>query len=440
MGTPLLLTLALMHAQAAGGDRAVAPARADERPDVLVLVLDDVADSDVDAVPTPHIDRLAARGTRFRRAYAMPMCGPSRHALFFSRLRIAGHTFACDEEQPTVVPAGTRSLALELAGAGYATALVGKWNLGAVAAGPKEGAPRLFGFERWRAGIYSNVAAPGCGGTGYRDWVRVDDGETRRSTRYVLEALEEEARALLAAEGARPRFLQVGFQTAHAPRRMPPASVLPVGYAPPDALTERAVFEAGLRAADEVIGRLLAGVDDDTWIVLVGDNGTPERARRSDQGLDRTKGTVFEEGIRVPFVVVGPGVAAGAQTDALVHLVDVVPTLLDALGLPAPEGIDGVSFLATLADPAVHVRDHVYSGTRPTRLSPWTQEAVVEADWKLRVVTGADGAEREEVFSLVRDPREERALSLAAAPADVAARLRSALARARSAQSDRDRG
>ena len=78
-----------------------APAvRGAERPDVFIFVLDDVADVDIDAIPTPNIDALAERGIRFRRAYAMPQCMPSRHGLLFGAFYEGGHGLACADAGP----------------------------------------------------------------------------------------------------------------------------------------------------------------------------------------------------------------------------------------------------------------------------------------------------------------------------------------------------
>jgi arylsulfatase A-like enzyme len=418
-------------AQEAGSGRAA--------PDVYVLVLDDLADTDLDLIPTPHIDRLAARGTRFRRAYAMPMCGPSRHALMFAEYRTEQHTFGCEREQ-TAVPLDQLSLPGALAAAGYETMLFGKWNVGGNAKGPKEMTPLYFGFEHWRAGIYSNVAAPKCEGTGYYDWRRIDDGVVTHSEEYVLAAIDRAVAGWQAQESARPRFAYVGFQSPHGPWAVPPPEVLSddieiptpavkPGTDEPPPIRDRQLYELALRAADEVIGRILERAGPEALIVLVGDNGTPSKGRRPRQARSQLKGTVYEDGIRVPLIVAGPGVGAGVETGALVHLVDVLPTLLELLGpgVPADARIDGVSFHEVLSDPSARPRDHVYSGIARNPNSGKGEEAVVTARWKLRVVAG----KRETFHSLSADPREERPLVAREVPPDVVARLRRALAGAR---------
>ena len=396
-------------------------------------MLDDVADSDVDAIPTPNIDALAERGVRFRRAYGMPKCSQTRHALLFSEYFAGDHDSAC-------VPGGERSLRPNqpslsglLRAGGWETALFGKWHLGSNALGPWEITPQLFGFEHWRAGLFVNVK--NCGGTSYTDWLRVDDGVSAKTNQYTLEAIHEAFTDWVAAPAGgggdreRPRFAVVAFQTAHLPWVVPPQHLLPPGYAAPAEPTKRQLFEAGVMAADHVLGDMLSLLEPDDWIVLIGDNGTPLLARRPDQEPGRVKGSVFEDGIRIPFVVAGPGVAAGAESDALVHVADILPTLAAVAGIDLPQGrrFDGVSFLPTLTDPERGSRRWIYSAVDPSQLTPLREEAVVEARWKLRVVDRS----QEEIYDLQADPRERSPLAPERAPPDVVARLRAALNEAR---------
>jgi len=400
-----------------------------ERPGIFVFVLDDVADSDVDAIATPHIDALAERGVRFRRAYAMPKCSQTRHALLFSEYFAGDHDSSCVSGGDRNVPPNQPSLAGMLRVGGWETALFGKWHLGSTALGPWEITPQLFGFEHWRAGLFVNVK--NCGGTSYTDWLRIDDGVAARTTQYTLDAIHEAFSGWVAAppDGARPRFAVVAFQTAHLPWVVPPEHLLPPDYVAPAEPTRRELFEAGVMAVDHVLGDMFARLGPDDWIVVIGDNGTPRLARRPDQEPDRVKGSVFEDGIRVPFLVAGPGVAAGAETDALVHVADILPTLVEVAGIDLPQGhrFDGVSFLPTLTDPDAASRSWTYSAVDPNKLTPLREEAVVEPRWKLRVVD----REREELYDLAADPRERSPLTPDRAPADVVARLRAELAEAR---------
>jgi len=382
------------------------------RPDVFVFVLDDVADADIDTIRTPNIDALAARGVRYRRAYAMPQCMPSRHAILFGAFVDEGHGLACAEAGPETLDHAVPSLPKAMAGAGYRTALFGKWHLGSNRLGPWELTPHFHGFETWRAGL--PVGAVECGGTGYTDWVRVDDGVVRRETTYVLEAIRDSFLAWLDEDhGDEPSFAVVAFQTAHLPWQVPPAHLLPPRYRVGDKL--RGQYEAMVVALDRVLGEMLARVDPDAWIVLVGDNGTPFRVS-DDKGL--AKFTVFERGIRVPFLLAGPGLEPG-ESQRLVHLVDVWPSLAGALGLPC-QAPDGVS---VLGEP----RQWIYCVQRENKWAPRSEEAIVEERWKLRVV----GEAREEYYDLTRDPDEKKPMRAGRIRPNIVERLHDALEEAR---------
>src|SRR5262249_41112018 len=113
---------------------------------------------------------------------------------------------------------------------------------------------------------------------------------------------------------------------AHPPIHRPPSEELPPGY--PIFLTSvRARYESMLASADLHLGQVLTDVDlATTLVIVVGDNGTPPDAAPDQR---RAKGTTFERGIRVPLVVAGPGVPHGTVSDKLVHIVDLLPTILD---------------------------------------------------------------------------------------------------------------
>ena len=402
-----------------------ASAARDEQPDVYVFVIDDVADSDIDAIATPNIDTLAGRGVRFRRAYSMPKCSQTRHALLFSEYFAGDHDENCKSGGNKNAPPNQLSLARSLGTAGYETALFGKWHLGSNATGPWEISPHLFGFEHWRAGLFINVK--NCGGTSYTDWLRVDDGVSAKTTQYTLEAIYEAFSTWVSTRSSRPRFAIIAFQTAHLPWVVPPAHLLLPGYVQPEDPTKRELFEAGVMAVDHVLGIMLPLLDPDAWIVLIGDNGTPQLARRPNQEADRVKGSVFEDGIRVPFIVVGPRAAVGTETGALVHVVDILPTLAAVLDLPQEGELDGVSFLPTLVDPEVETRPWIYSAVDPNKLTPLREEAIVEERWKLRVVDW----DREEFYELSADPTESSPLAAERVPAAVVERLRAELRAAR---------
>lgn len=398
------------------------------RPDILVVILDDVAVPDVAGAHTPNLDALAAEGVSFSRAYSMPTCLASRRALQFGEIRRGPLEWStCNEGSG---PRLDQSSFVEfLSTVGYETALFGKWHTVTNELAWSL-SPHMHGFSTWRAGLMGNVNQ--CGGASYTNWTRVDDGVVTTETTYVLEVILQEATAWLGASRSRPIYTQVSLQSAHNPYTVPPAHLLPPGYVVPPRPTKREKFEAMIASADFAVGQLVAAAGPATIVFLLGDNGTPMEVAPPGQA-PHGKGTAGERGNRVPFVVLGPHVGRG-ESSALIHVADLYATLADMLGVRGLDtGRDSVSFAKSLLDPsAPSAREDVYTFTHALWWLPGSvrEDAVIERRWKCRVFELGTAREREDWYDLENDPTELNALSAeeveAMAPGTVA-RLRSRL-------------
>jgi uncharacterized sulfatase len=369
--------------------RAAAPPGskgASRRPNVLLVILDDLSvrlGSYGYPVRTPNIDRLAALGRRFERAYAqVPMCSPSRMTLMtgWGARRLQVWSNATD---PWPKAAGATLLQELFRRNGYYTARLGKvyhgrWNRGASwdLSEDDVGSPAPIMEEE-----------PPPEGTVERFWRATDDDDADLPDgRRVRRAAE-----LLSRARDRPFFIAVGIAKPHlrwvAPRKYfdlysPQGIVLPpeppddrqdvpliavtnsplefpgetLGGIPPD-FGERdrrraiAAHYACVSFADAQVGVLLDALDrsrlwDDTIVVLLGDHGF----HLGEHGLWR-KDTLFEESVHTPLIVVAPGMPSrGSATRGLVDLTDVYPTLADLAGIPAPAGLEGTSLRPLLDD------------------------------------------------------------------------------------------
>jgi arylsulfatase B len=381
----------------------------DVPPDIVLIVLDDVAASDVDVVPTPNIDWIASQGVSFRRGYAAPTCVPSRFALMFGQYSRSGGGDSCRNRQPEAPSFAQSSIPKLLKARGYSTAAFGKWHLGSNAVGAWEMTAHLHGFDAFRAGAPANLQL--CGGSGYNDWVRVDDGVSATTQEYQTTAVRD---AFLSwwPSAPGPRFAYVCFQAAHVPLHVPPASILPPGY--PTPITEREKYDAMLVSADWVIGEMLNVVDlRRTWIIVLGDNGTPPQALRPGQVTAKVKGSSFEDGVRVPFVVAGPGITRSFETQALVHVVDLLASVVELAGgtVPAGSATESISFVPCLRGPDVRTRSWVFCDWDPeippnVAKPPKHDRALVTQRYKLRRVGNDPSNTFEEIYDLVRDPTE----------------------------------
>lgn len=271
------------------------------------------------------------------------------------------------------------------------------------------------------------------------------------------------------AKAGEPFFLAVGFLKPHLPFVAPkkywdlydsrafklaqpqtPPTGAP-GYAPqfggelrtyrgmpasgrlPDDLQRTLIhgYYAAASYMDAQAGRVLAELDQlglaaTTIVVLWGDHGW----HLGDHGI-WCKHTNYEQAARIPVLVAGPGVKAGANTSSLVETVDIYPTLAELAGLPAAVGLDGRSFAATLRDPTVPHRDHaIHVYPRHTRGAGHVIGRAIRTErhrlveWKK---PGADpGTAELELYDYEQDPLETK--NLAGERPDVVAELRALLA------------
>jgi arylsulfatase A-like enzyme len=326
------------------------------RPNVVFILADDLGWGDLSAygherLKTPHLDRLAAGGTLFTQFYVNgSVCSPSRAAFFTgqypARHRIHGH-YAVREMneargmshwlEPTVP-----NVAALLKGAGYRTAHIGKWHLGNDAGGPS---PREYGFD-----------FVGTGETGGAS-VRQEDPyfRARSSALFVDEALR-----FIGEDKETPFYVQLWMLVPHATLNPTPEQLKPFARFSPSAPYPgaEAIYYASVADLDAQVGRLVAELDrrglaENTLIIFSSDNGPEDIhvANASHSGVGSAgpfrgrKRSLYEGGVRVPFIVRWPGrVPAGRVNDvSVVAGVDLLPTLLKFAGVAAPaaHALDG---------------------------------------------------------------------------------------------------
>ncbi len=346
-------------------------------PNILILLADDIGVDKVGAyaahprpAKTPTLDALAARGMRFDRAYAAPACSPTRAALLtgrYGRRTGVGGVIAISRDR-YALPEAEITLAemLDLSRADWSTAALGKWHLSTHRSDDSLEHPRQQGFDHY-AGYQANFPKHG----DYSGFKKVVDGREVWVAGYATSDTIDDTLAFV--EGAPgPWLAYVAFHAAHFPFHVPPDDLhSDRGLTDTSPIPRR--FDAAVEALDTEIGRLLEGLGPEvrrnTLIIFLGDNGTPSDAVTPPWPSGRAKLTVYEGGVRVPLIISGPGVVAGSHTDALVHAVDVFPTVAALARVPLARlrssgervAIDGRSLLPVLADPTASVREVVYN-------------------------------------------------------------------------------
>jgi arylsulfatase A-like enzyme len=340
--------------------RAVAPPA--PPPNILVILADDVGTDKIavykehpNPPATPNIDALAARGVLYRNAYAYPICSPSRAALLtgrYGRRNGLGAIIEWTDTWELPLAEVTIPEMLDRPDRDWATAAAGKWHLSAPKTPSALLHPNLQGFDHYRGAIHNLYFDDSDERSNYFSYDKVIDGTSVRVEEYATTATTDDALSMLRSMHA-PWFLYVAYNAAHSPFHVPPGADLP-----PKAPVPRK-YAAMIEKMDAEIGRLLGALPPEelarTVVFFLGDNGTPPEAVLPPRLPAQAKHTLFEGGTNVPLIVAGPGVAQGRESAALVHFVDVLPTIAALAGIdPTVTGktLDGTSFAGTLADPA----------------------------------------------------------------------------------------
>ncbi len=419
---------------------ATRPNPPEERVNIVMVMVDDLGLYDLscygyEAVDTPHADRLASEGMLFRNAYAgAPVCSPSRAAVISgqapARVHVTNHISHqhFEPENPRLLnapmlkalPPETVTVAEVLRDAGYACGFFGKWHLslqhpdwsGRVV--DPNTLPDCQGFE-------NNVGGNGNGGPAggwfspYKN-VYLKDGPEGE---YLPCRLADEAVAYMDANKEGPFFIAMWNYTVHSP--IETTEELKNKYRARKKAGARIgnpVYAGMIEAADSVLGRLLDKVDelglrDNTLVILTSDNGGFNYAVHDHAPLRKTKGWLYDGGLRIPMIVRWPGkVKPGTVNESRVTHVDFFPTFLEAANVPIDPALplDGESLVPLLTGKGGLKRDAIYfhypnyAWHTQNRLGG----VIIERDFKLLNWYENDSVE---LYNLKVDPSEMQDIS-----------------------------
>jgi len=422
---------------AAGGRflRSAAAAAAARRPNIVFILVDDLGWHDVGCYGsriyhTPSIDRLATQGMRFTDGYAAcPVCSPTRASIltgkYPARLHLTDWIPGSRRWGKLRPPEWTKYMPLEevtiaeaLKKAGYACGHVGKWHLG----GPKY-RPEAQGFD-------FNFAGDHRGQPPSYFWpYRIPNVKTGKPGEYLTDRSTDEALGFIERNKNRPFFLYFAHYAVHTPLQAKKEKIqkyLKLGLPPRG--QNNATYAAMIESVDESVGRVVAkldelGIADNTVIFFMSDNGGLHRVT-SNAPLRAGKGTLYEGGIREPWIVKWPGVVEPGSTCSVpVISTDFYPTILEIAGLkPDPkQAPDGVSIVPLLKQTGTIDREALYWHYPHYHIGP-PGGAIRCGDWKL-IEYYEDG--RLELYNLRNDLSEKT--NLAARMPQKAAELRKKL-------------
>lgn len=409
-----------------------------DRRNVVLLVSDDQGWPDLGClglkpIQTPTLDRLAAEGTRATSFYVTwPACTPSRGSLLTGRypqrnglydmvrndMVNYGHRYSADEyavspEMTLGLDPKELTIADHLKRSGYVNGVVGKWDMGQARRylPPQRGFDFFYGHGNNGIDYYTHERY------GIPSLFRGNERTEEDKGTYVTEVFEREAVAFVKEHaGRKPFFLYLPFNAPHGASTLAEdnGGEKPGVQAPEEEVAKYrglvkeeklARYFAAVTRMDAAIGRVLAAIEaagetEETIVIFLSDNGGSGNGGNAP--LRGSKSTMWEGGLRVPFLMKWPGkVPAGKVTDEFLTSLEILPTLLAATGTPAPEGLklDGFDLLPVLRGEMPSPRTEMFWQRRSdvaARVGPWK--------W-------VQSAKGEGLFDLSTDPGEEHDLS-----------------------------
>ena len=404
------LALAAVHAQ-----------RAETRPNIILIITDDVGYGDIGSygapdIKTPNIDSLAKAGVRFTQFYANgSSCTPTRAGLisgrYQQRVPLERPLSAVNSPDGELgLPATGRSLPRLLKDGGYATALIGKWHLGYL---PRfsplaHGFDSFFGFKSGYIDYYQHTD-----GFGKPDLF--EDDRAIESSGYMTDLITQRSVKFITDHAAAPFFLEVAYNAAHWPYQDPDRPSTARDNARHLLATDenpgtRADYVKIMERADQGVGQILSTIDrlrlsPNTLVIFTNDNGGEWLSRNAP--LYNRKFTLYEGGIRVPALMRWPGrIPAGIVSQQVGITMDLTATMLAASGatVPAETKLEGIDLL-----PLLRAGSQPQSRTLFWRVTTGglNQRAVRDGNWKLLT----EGTARLMLFDVARDVGEREDLS-----------------------------
>lgn len=384
---------------------------AETRPNVVFILADDLGWTDLACqgskyYRTPHIDQLAASGLRFTNGYTCgPNCQPTRAALMTGQYgprtgvyTVGGINRFDWQSRPlrpvdnvTKLPTDRQTVADVMQAAGYRTGMFGKWHLG----DDPQHHPSVRGFEE-------AIVSAG----DHFDFKTNPQTDYPEGT-YLADFLTDKAVDFIERHKAEPFFLYLPHFGVHSPHVAKSELIAKFKDQPAAEGHDDPTYAAMIASVDESVGRVVAklkelNLSENTIVIFSSDNGGVGGYQREGikKGGDITdnaplrsgKGSLYEGGVRVPWVVAWPGhVPAGTTTDTPIISVDLLPTLVELSGGKAPaQPLDGISQVECLTSGGTkspardlfwHFPGYLGAGKNSWRTTPVS--AIRSGDWKL---------------------------------------------------------
>lgn len=440
------------------------PVSAADQPNIVFVMVDDMRWDQLGItghpfMKTPNLDRIGREGAVFNNAFVTtPLCSPSRASFLTGQYPHTHRIINNDKVGLDIISHKLVTFPQLLRRAGYETAFIGKWHMGA-------DDTRRPGFDRWISFVGQGL---------FLDPVVNVDGERDQYTGYMTDLLNQWAVEFVEQQRDKPFLLFLSHKAVHRPflpakrhedlytgetrpkvdvppgdlegkpalhRDGPKVDIRTIAGAAPEPAEPR--YGRGedkdsiyldhcrsLAAVDEGMGQLFDALErtgelDNTLIIFTSDNGFTF----GEHGEYNNKRVAYDPSIRIPLVMRYPKtIPAGSVRDQLVLNVDIAPTLYEMVGVEAPIPVHGKSLLDVMANGEAPFRDAFLAEYFLEKVTPrhaaW--QAVRTSDWKYIAYPELEGMN--ELYHLAEDPGEHRNLIYSPDHQDALKRMQEALA------------
>ena len=393
---------------------------------VVLIIADDLGpdyfsfnEDHIDTVDVPNIRSLLKKGIRFKNAMSNPVCSATRSGILTGRYGfrtgVGGIVGGIGGSNQLDTAEVTIPRLLKKHNTNIAKADIGKWHLHQPAPLSHLTYPNVMGYDRFEGPFIGQLPS-------YTNWTKYTNGISSTVTTYATTENVNNATAWVRSQSSKPFFLWLAFNAPHEPLHLPPVALHTYttlsGTAGDINLNPKSYFKAMIQAMDHEIGRLFDTLRvmnkmDSTDIIFIGDNGNTERTAQITN-LTKAKGTIYQYGVHVPFIISGPSVISpNRSTDALVNTTDIFATVLELFGyntwpsqISVSKPVDSKSILPIIKNTATSIRPWSFCEIFKLITDSADGKAMRNLDYKLiRFDYG-----KEEFYNLTLDPLENNNL------------------------------
>jgi len=379
------------------------PTPSDSSPNILLIIADDLGKDALSGFEegsikpsTPHMDGFRTSGLSFTNFWSYPTCSPTRASIltgkygFRTGVKWAGDELDLDETSlQKYINDQTKNK--------YATAICGKWHLSGSNTSIN---PEVFGIDYY-AGLVRGEAQ------NYNNWLLTEDTQSSFESEYTTTKFTDLAIDWINQQD-KPWFMWLAYNAPHTPFHAPPIEMHSQGDLPEymDSMDPMPYYMAAIEAMDFQIGRLLDNLSseelENTTIIFIGDNGSPNEVAQSPFNSSTAKGTLYQGGLNVPMFISGNGVSRNGIDENLICSTDLFATISELAGVSVNEINDSKSFKSLLTQNET-IRNFQYAERKNGTSEKW---AISNGNYKL--IEGING--NQEYYNLGTDPYENNDL------------------------------